>query len=174
MLLMDTDALAQQVQDTLLGIFQRGSRYQTEKIATLVGYLLLSVISIVWAFSGRNLNNTLGAGFGQTNLSEIDHGVYFLSNDGDEPWTQVRVVLNRQYLYTSPKLDAKGRTTLGGQNFDYFYYIPRNWGQNEWEQLTDKDKPGPKAPSNLKPTFVQIRTDQGKFDKDLTESASAE
>ena len=58
---MDTDALAQQVQDTLIGIFQRGSRYQTEKVAVLVGYLLISVTSLVWAFSGKNLDNQLGA-----------------------------------------------------------------------------------------------------------------
>ncbi len=165
---MDTDALAQQVQDTLLGIFQRGSRYQTEKIATLVGYLVLSVISVAWAFSGQSMNNTLGADFGQTNLSEIDHGVYFLSNDSDDPWTQVRVVLNRRYLYTLPELEPKGRKTLGGKDFDYFYYIPRSWGRTPWEQLGPEDKPGPKAPSNLLPTFVQIRTEQGQFDKDLT------
>ena len=165
---MNTDALAQQVQESLLGIFQRGSRYQTEKVVTLVGYVIASVLSLVWAFSGKNLNNQLGADFGQTTLSNIEQSVYFLSNDSDEPWTQVRVVLNREYLYTLPDLEPKGRKTLSGQDFDYFYYIPRAWGQRDWEQLSKKEKPGPKAPNDLQPTFVQIRTEQGKFDKAIT------
>ena len=165
---MDTDALAQQVQDTLIGIFQRGSRYQTEKVAVLVGYLVISVASLVWAFSGKNLDNQLGADFGQTTLSEIDQGVYFLSNDSDDDWTQVRVVLNRQYLYTNPEIQNKSRVTLSGKDFDYFYFIPRTWGKAGWEKLDKSEKPGPKAPNNLKPTFVQIRTEQGKFDKNLS------
>ena len=83
-------------------------------------------------------------------------------------------MLNRQYLHTTPQLQNKSRSTLSGKDFDYFYYIPRTWGKAGWEKLEKSKKPGPKAPNNLQPTFVQIRTEQGKFDKDLTAKTNQE
>ena len=165
---MDAEAIGQQIQETLLGIFRRGSRYQTEKVATLFGYILLSVLSVGWALSGSGADNRLGADFGKGQIEEISTGVYFLNNQSKDDWTNVRVVLNQRYLHKRDKLEAKGKATLGGKDFDYFYYIPRTWGQRDWEQLTTQAKPNAKAPTDLEPTYVQIRADQGLLDLDLT------
>ena len=163
--------LSKTVQDTLLGLFQRGTRYQTEKIVAVVAYLVLALLSAIWAFSGQNLANALGADFGQTTLSEIERDVYFLHNRSDDDWTTVRLVLNHQYLHTTPELKAGERATLSGEDFDYFYYIPRAWGRTDWEQLAEEPKPKPKAPRSLEPTFLQLRTDQGRLDQALSEGS---
>lgn len=165
---MDAEALTEQIQETLASLFRRGSRYQTEKLVTLAGYLLISIASLVWAFSGSNANNKLGASFGKTRIEEIDEQVYFLRNDGSEDWTNVRVVLNRQYLYKRDKLEAGDRATLGRKDFAYFYYIPRAWGLDDWEHLGEEEKPAETAPPSMIPNFVEIRADQGRIDIDLT------
>jgi len=161
---MNTDSLGEQVQETLLGIFRRGSRYQRQKICTIGLYFVLSIASLFWAFSGDESNNQLGAKFEKTQLEEIEQDVYVLSNDGDDVWQQIRIVLDKRYLHKRPELKPKERATLTYQDFQYFYYIPRSWGMQRWENLGETPKPGDLAPKDLDPQFVQLRAAQGKLD----------
>ncbi len=170
---MSASSLQDQVTEMVSSLFRRGSRYQTEKLATVGAYIVLSIASLVWAFSGSNSNNQLGATFQKTQIEEIDQDVYSLRNDSGDDWTQVRVVLNRRYLYKRDVLKARNSATLGRKDFAYFYYIPRAWGLNNWEQLAKEEKPGETAPANLEIKFVQLRAREGKLDIDKTREAKA-
>ena len=53
---MSDQSLQDQITEMLTSLFRRGSRYQTEKLATVGGYIALSIASLAWAFSGTNSN----------------------------------------------------------------------------------------------------------------------
>ncbi len=161
---MNADTFGAQLQEMLTSVMQRGSRYQTEKLVTLGGYFAISIASLFWAFSGGGGDNSLGAAFDRTEVAEIDKDLYMLRNNSGDDWTNVRVVVNRRYLYKREELKANDSISLGNHNFDYFYYIPRAWGLNDWEQLSEQDKPEATAPRDFTPSFVQIRADQGRLD----------
>jgi hypothetical protein len=163
---MDRSQLLGQVNDVVDSLFSGGSRYQIEKIATIVVYAIISVASLVWAFSGGSGDNKLGARFEVERLAEIDDLNLHLVNEGEE-WTDVRVVLNQKYLWTTDKVEAEHQRTLRPNDFNYYYYIPRSWGRQDWEHLTDKKKPGMNAPASLEVEFVQIRARQGRLDVSL-------
>ncbi|QDG54289.1 hypothetical protein FIV42_27150 [Persicimonas caeni] len=160
---MDTSQLLEQVNDVIDSLFSSGSRYQLEKIVTIAVYAIISVASLVWAFSGGSGDNELGAKFEVEQLTEIDDLNLHLINDSDA-WTNVRVVLNQKYLWTTDKVEAGRQKTLRPKDFEYYYYIPRPWGRHDWELLAQTPKPGPEAPSTLEVEFVQIRASQGSSD----------
>jgi hypothetical protein len=160
---MDTSQLLGQVNDVVDSLFSDGSRYQLEKIATIVVYAVISVASLVWAFSGGSGDSQLGARFEVEHLAEIDDLNLHLINEGEE-WTDVRVVLNQKYLWTTDKVEAERQKTLRPKDFSYYYYIPRPWGRQDWEHLAESKKPGVSAPATLDIEFVQIRARQGSRD----------
>lgn len=160
---METSQLLEQVNDVIDSLFSSGSRYQLEKIVTIAMYAIISVASLIWAFSGGSGENELGAKFQVEKLPEIDDLNLHLINDSNE-WTNVRVVLNQKYLWTTEKVAAGRQETLRPKDFDYYYYIPRPWGRQDWELLSKEPKPGQKAPSTLDVEFVQIRASQGSTD----------
>src|SRR5690554_3222234 len=125
---MDTTQFFEQAVDVVGSLFSGGSRYQIEKIVTVVVYAVISGASLVWAFSGDGAANDLKASFVVGQLSEIDDQNLHLINDGNA-WSTVRVVLNQKYLWTSPEVKAKSQVTLNPEDFKYYYYIPRPWGQ---------------------------------------------
>ena len=161
------ESMGEQWREIIEGLFRRGSRYQSEKIMTMAGFVICSIASLAWAFSAGVGQNELGAKFGITRLKEIDHDVFFLTNDSSDHWTNVRVVLDRRYLYKRDELKAGSRATLDRKDFAYFYYIPRTWGAAQWEGLDRAPKPDAWAPSVFEPSFVQIRAEQGMLDIDL-------
>lgn len=160
---MDTSQLLDQVNDVIDSLFSSGSRYQLEKIVTVAVYAIISVASLIWAFSGGGGENELGAKFKIEKLPEIDDLNLHLINDSDD-WTNVRVVLNRKYLWTTDKVEAGRQKALRPKDFDYYYYLPRPWGRQGWELLAKDPKPGKKAPPTLNVEFVQIRANQGSTD----------
>ena len=170
---MDTQALAEQLREALADLFRRGSRYQTEKVGTVILYFALSLGSLVWAFSGKKYDNELGAKFGLERLEGIDRQVYFLENLSGQDWHRVRVIINNRYLYRRDELKSKARALLGPQDFAYFYYVPRAWGRSSWELLARSPKPSAQAPADIAPRIIQLRADEGKLDKDLTASPQA-
>lgn len=165
---MDMQALLEQLKTALSELFRRGSRYQTEKIGTVVVYFVLVIGSLVWGFSGKKYDNELGADFGLEKLVGIDRQVYFLENLSGDTWHRVRVVINNRYLYKRDVLKPEDRALLGPQDFAYFYYIPRSWGRSSWELLAKEPKPSSQAPDNIEPQIIQIRADEGKLDLDLS------
>lgn len=160
---MDTSDVLEQVNDVVESLFSGGSRYQMEKIVTVVVYAIISVSSLIWAFSGGSGDNELGAKFEVEQLPEIDDQNLHLINDGGE-WTDVRVVLNQKFLWTADKVGADTQVTLRPKDFTYYYYIPRPWGRHKWEGLSEHKKPGADAPADLEVKVVQIRAHEGGSD----------
>jgi len=163
-------AQVEQLRDRVLEMFESGSRYKAEKIVTVAVYLVLVVGTVFWAFSGEDRTNELGASYGYETVGPLDAKIFFLENESGDDWTNVRVVLNQAYLYKIDEIEAGDRAALRPADFDYYYYVPRPWGRNDWETLARKKKPGPKAPANIEPKKLEIRADQGRLDIDLTKS----
>jgi hypothetical protein len=161
------EKLLEQFNEVIESLFSKGSRHQPEKIATIAAYALVAIASAVWAFSGTDSDNELGAEFDIKHLHEIDDQNFFLRNTGSTTWTGVRVVLNEKYLWTTDKVDAGAQRTLRPSNFEYYYYIPRPWGRRSWEQLSKQDKPEKVAPPLVKIDLVQIRAKQGRLDIEI-------
>lgn len=178
---MDTTHFFEQANEMVDSLFSGGSRYQVEKIATVVVYAVISVASLAWAFSGEGASNDLGATFTAGRLSEIDDQNLHLINAG-EAWTTVRVVLNKKYLWTAPSVDANSQVTLNPEDFTYYYHIPRPWGRQDWEKLAAETKLPARAPGTLAIKDVRIWAREGHSDIELgadgkpvsTEKAAAE
>lgn len=164
---MDLSNFADQFNEVVDSLISGGSRYQVEKLATVVVYVIVAGASVVWAFSGGGAGDELGARFEVEELTEIDDQNFHLINDSDEDWSRVRVVINQKYLWTTDTLEAGRQKTLSPKDFEYYFYLPRPWGRQPWEQLSEKAKPGPKAPTELDVEFVQIRAREGSSDKAL-------
>ena len=158
------DELFEQIRDTFVSLFETGSRYQGEKIVTLVAYAVVSLGSLIWAFSGGDGGNELGASYGFEHLEPLNARILFLENESADDWTNVRVVLNRNYLHTIDRVRAGERAALPTDEFSYFFYVPRPWGQHEWETLDPTPKPGPHAGADLVPEVLNVRADQGRID----------
>ena len=153
-----------QLNDVFDSLFSGGTRYQLEKIVTVVVYVIISGASLVWAFSGSSADNELGADFQIKELAEIDDQNFYLINDSDEVWTNVRVVINRKFLWTADKVAADGQETLQPADFEYYFYIPRPWGRTDWEQLAAAPKPDRDAPPLIDVKLVEIRANEGRSD----------
>lgn len=160
---MDTTQFFEQASDVVGALFSGGSRYQIEKLVTVVVYVVISGASLVWALSGDGAANELKASFVVGQLSEIDDQNLHLINDGNA-WTSVRVVLNEKYLWTTPEVKAKSQVTLNPEDFKYYYYIPRPWGRQGWEKLARTEKLPAGAPGMLQIHSVGIGAREGRLD----------
>lgn len=165
--------LAERLNAFVDSIISGGSRYQVEKLVIIVVYLIVSVASLIWAFSSGDAENELGAKFQVEALDEIDGLNLHLINDGSSDWTGVRVVLNRKYLWTADEVEAESQVSLRPQDFQYYYYVPRSWGRSEAEMLAEDDKPGSTASSDLEVELVQVRARQGASDITLDEEQAS-
>ncbi|MFP4597031.1 MAG: hypothetical protein ACLFVJ_02190 [Persicimonas sp.] len=161
---MDFSNTVDQINDVIDSVIKGGSRYQVEKVATIAAYAVISVASLIWAFSGGSGDDELGADFKVEELAEIDDMNLHLINDSDSDWTRVRVVINQKYLWTIDEVAAGSQKTLRPTDFEYYYYIPRPWGRSDWEMLDDTEKPGPKASGKLDVELVQINAREGHSD----------
>jgi hypothetical protein len=164
---VDQGAVFDQIKEAWSSTFRRGSRYQVEKFSILGGYVVIVVGSLLWAMSGSS-DNALGAVFGRDKIQAIQREVYFLENTSHDPWTRVRVVMDKRYLHKRASVDRLSRVILGPSDFTYFYYIPRTWGVRDWELLASKPKPEAEAPRDYVPNLVQIRAYEGGLDIRLT------
>ena len=161
---MDANNLIEQFNEVLESLFSKQTRHQAEKIATIAIYLVVASASVIWAFSGGESTNVLGAEFDIRELEEIDDQNFFLKNVSNQDWTGVRVALNGKYLWKTDKVEAGAQKSLRPEKFRYYFYVPRPWGRNDWEQLADKEKPSPSAPDMVDVNLVQIRADQGRLE----------
>ena len=160
---MDADRLVEQFNEVLESLFSRQTRHQPEKIATIAVYLVVSAASVIWAFSGGESTNALGAEFDVREIEEIDDQNFFLKNISSQDWTGVRVALNGKYLWKTDKIEAGKQKALRPEDFHYFFYVPRPWGRHDWEQLVEREKPAASAPDTVDVNVVQVRADQGSL-----------
>ncbi len=153
-----------EIRDQAQSLLAGGSRYRNEKIGVIAAYVFVSIASLFWAFSGENQDNELGARYGLETIAPLDDKLFFLENISGDEWTRVRIVLNRNYLYKVDVVEDEARLVLQPEDFNYFYYIPRPWGREDWELLSDEDKPEAQADPALAPELVEVRARQGRLD----------
>ena len=163
---MASTNIIQELQQGFAGIFQWGSRYYAEKMGVMVGFVVLSLASVVWAFSAPDDSNELGA---ELFLSDVLVGFELgVENTGNRAWTDVRIVLDRKFLFTAERIEGGQTLTLNRDNLTYAYYIPRPWGREGWEHLERQPKAAMAPSNNYIPNFVQVRTRQGRIDVTLS------
>lgn len=160
---MASGGQAKSLQDTLKGIFHWGSRYHAEKVGVIAAFIVLTVTTLVWAFSGPDDSNELGA---EIFLRETMVGFdLVVENTGRSAWRDVRITLDRQYLYTADRIEGGDYVVLSAEDVNNAYYIPRPWGREDWEELGDLEtKSGLHPDGAYEPEFVQIRARQGHLD----------
>lgn len=148
------------------GLFRRGARYRAEKIGVIAAFVVLSVASALWAFSEPTDDDELGVDL-ETSGGMVGFEMLVENNTGDD-LRDLRITLDRQYLYTTELLEAGDYVRLTAEDLDYAYYIPRSWGQQEWETLADEeDKPGAHPEGGFDPSLAQIRAREGRLDTQL-------
>ncbi|QED25861.1 hypothetical protein FRD01_00990 [Microvenator marinus] len=157
----------QNVIETIGGFFSGGSRYQTEKIAVVVVYVLIVVATVIWVGMSPDSENELGAGYGFEILEPLNQQIFFLENKSDEDWNNVRVVLNRNYLYKVETIEAGARRVLRPDDFTYYYWVPRPWGRDSWETLETDAKPDSTGPMDLKPKLLEVRANEGRINIEI-------
>lgn len=154
--------LGKTLQDTLKGVFHWGSRFHAEKIGVIAGFVVLSVAIVAWGLSGPSDDNELGA---EVHLRDTMVGFDLaVENTGSRAWRDVRITVDRKYLYTADELDGGDYVSLSAEDLSYAYQIPRPWGREDWEELADGDKPGVHPDGDFVPSFVQIRARDGRLD----------
>jgi hypothetical protein len=164
---MDFKQIAEEATEVLQSIFQKGSRFQAEKIGILVAYVILTIASVAWAMGGSNQDNELGANFRRDTLAQLEQQMFFIENTSGKTWTRVRIVINERYLYTVDRLPSGQQLSLKPEDLVDFYHLPRDWGRSHWEDLEGAEKALDRAPANLRPTYLQIRANQGRLDMEL-------
>ncbi len=163
--------MATQVLDQIRGqvesLIKGGTRYQIEKVAVLVVYALISVGTFAWVVSGDDSDNELGATYGFDTIKPLDRQIFFIENQSKDDWTGVRVVLNKNFLYKVDVVPAGKRMVLQPEDFDYYYWIPRQWGRADWERLEKSPKPGEKGTETVNPEILEVRAREGRLNLDL-------
>lgn len=150
-----------------MALFDGGGRYQVEKLMTLGVYLLLVVATLGWVATTEDASNELGASHGFETLDPLNQKIFFLENDSGDDWTDVRIVLNKDYLHTIEHVEAGQRLMLRPENFQYFWWIPRPWGRHDWESVGPPPKPPRVAGENLEWETIEVRARQGRLDLEL-------
>jgi len=158
---------SEEILDNLRGFFRGGSRYQTEKIATIVGYIAIVIATTIWVSLRPDSENSLGATYGFETLQPLDQQIFFLENKSRQDWNDVRVVLNRNYLYKVDRIAAGDRRVLRPEDFTYYYWVPRAWGRESWETLDRAPKPSSIGTEDMKPRLLEVRAIEGRINIEI-------
>jgi hypothetical protein len=133
----------------------------------IVAYVVIVIGTLVWVFGGDDPENPLGAQYGFETIAPLNDRIFFIENGGPRDWNNVRIVLNQNYLHTITRVPVDERLILRPDDFDYYFYIPREFGREPWEALSKADKPGMKAPTNVPTKVVDVRADEGRVTIDV-------
>ena len=153
-----------EINEVVNSILKGGTRYHSEKIAVVSVYVVVVLLSFVWAFSGFEIGSRIQGEFETQKLQNIDDQNFVLKNPSSTTWHDVRVVLNDRYLAKIDELKAGKRLRLKPTDFQYYFYVPRPWGQRDWERMATQAKPGASAPGDVAIETLSIHTREGEID----------
>ncbi len=138
-------------------------RFGRQKMAVVGAYVLASALTVMWALSSpSNLDNPLGATVeAKRVISASDEYWFLLQNESSTDWTNVRMFLNDKYVYRGlPTLTGNQTDKVFVKDFQYIYYVPRAQYLGTLED-TAETPASPRAPKDLKPQKLVIRTQEG-------------
>ena len=86
--------------------------------------ITIVVATVAWVASTDDASNELGAEHGFETIAPLNNKIFFLENESGDDWTNVRIVLNGDYLYTVDKVPEGNRVMLRPEDgrlveFDY-------------------------------------------------------
>ncbi len=145
--------------ESLLNI--RTSRYRGEKTLIFAVYGFISLATIWWVASTRNVENALGASATFETVGPLESPTFFIKNESGSSWSNVRIAVDKRYLYKTETVAEDETIVLRPDDFRYFYFVPRPWGRTSWETVTKKKKPTKAGSEKLQPKLIEIRADQG-------------
>lgn len=156
------------LRDQIVALFEgKGGRYQVEKVMTIVVYVALVLATFVWVSTSEDSSNELGAAHGFETLDPLNQKIFFLENESGDDWTNVRIVLNKDYLFTTDRVTDGQRLMLRPEDFRYFWWVPRPWGRSNWEAVSPPKKPGAVAEEEITWDLVEVRAREGRLDIQL-------
>lgn len=156
------------LRERLMSLFETGGRYQVEKLMTIGVYIAICIGTFAWVATSEDSENELGASHGFETLDPLNQKIFFLENDSGDDWTNVRIVLNKDFLYTTDTVAEGERLMLRPEDFRYFWWVPRPWGRNDWEALAPGEKPGEFATDAVIWSLVEVRAREGRLDLHLS------
>lgn len=154
----------EEVNEVAESLLKGGTRYHTEKLAVVVGYVVIVLASFGWAFSGVEIGSGMQGVFETQSIQNIDDQNFVLKNPGSTTWHDVRVVLNERYLAKIDEIEGDERYGMQPADFQYYFQIPRPWGQKEWEKAATRSKPRGTAPGDVEVESLSIHTREGEVD----------
>ncbi len=157
----------EKVNEVAESLLKGGTRYHSEKIAVLAGYVAIVLASVVWAFSGVEIGSGMQGEFEAQTIENLEHQAFVLKNPGSTPWHDVRIVLNGQYLAKLDKVEPEGRPKLSPADFRYYFHVPRPFGQKAWEKTATRPKPMASAPGNVEIDSLAVHTREGEIDVEV-------
>ncbi len=166
-------AQVEDIRDRLLAAFSSGGRYQAEKLGTLGVYVALVVATIAWVWTSEDASNELGASHGFERLDPLNQQIFFLENESGDDWTNVRIVLNKEYLFKVDTIAEGERLMLRPEDFRYYFWVPRPWGRSAWEALATEPQPTQLADDKIKWELVEVRAREGRLDIPIGSGAAA-
>lgn len=130
-------------------------------------YVALSAVSIAWAVSGDvRPDNELGATVEWT-VGEDGFTSLVITNQGDEEWTHVRVMLDDRYYHFEESLSSRHTFALTLRQFEDGFLVPRPEGMFPFEYFTRRPEPEASS-SSFRPSSVRITADQGELSTSLS------
>ena len=153
--------------DALKPYFDRGTQRGIVGLGGVALYVVLSALSIAWAVSGDvRPDNELGATVEWT-VGEGGFTSLVITNQGDEEWTNIRVMLDDRYYHFEDSLSSRHTFALTMRQFEDGYLVPRPEGMFPFEYFTSRPEPGASA-SSYRPSSVRITADQGELSTSLS------
>lgn len=152
-----------EINEVVDSILKGGTRYHSEKIAVVAIYAGVVVLSLVWAFSNFEIGSQLNGVFEAQKIQNIEDQNFILKNPTSTTWHEVRVVLNDRYLAKIDEVKAGKRLRLKPTDFQYYFYVPRPWGQKQWERTASESKPAAGPPGDVAIESLAIHTREGKI-----------
>ena len=142
-------------------------RYGPHKLAILASYLLLSLLTVAWSFSASDpLSNPIGA---RVEAKSFESGEQWLllTNESAQDWEDITLTLNDLYVFelSDPIAEAEVEQVFV-KDFDYLLYLPRSRHHGTIEDIS-AEVPGPKAPADLQPAKLVLKTNQGSHSWDF-------
>ena len=151
--------------DNLAQFIDPNGSYQKEKLATMIAYILISLLTLGYAFSSsETLHNDLGAYIENNQIDNTGEQWFLLQNKSDAPWDEITFRLNSTYTLAHPQPIPAGTTSrILVQDFIYNDFIPQTQRLDSWKAVSPLTRSGPFAPADLKPQKLDLITNQGSF-----------